>query len=127
MALNTINVEPKVKEKRGGGLFGKIAGGLVGAVGGAFAGNPLAGAKLGMDVGGTAGALIKPGSAKQTSGGLALTKVADQDSEVQLARLLDAQKELLASTKFAFPEKEEVNTQVFTPAIEALRKQRGLA
>lgn len=126
MALNPVNVSPKVKRSGGkGGLFGKIAGGVVGGIAGAFAGNPIAGASIGSAVGGTVGSIADPVKEKvvgETQ--VPLSTMADQPG-VKLASLVDTQKDLMQSPDFTEPEKEELMNSVFNPTIMALKKRIG--
>lgn len=123
MAFTPVTVQQKQKRSKGG-LFGQIAGSVVGGVAGAFTGNPIAGASAGGALGGAIGQVA--GKDKVSSGGVPMQTAAGQDPEVMQARLVEARNELLKATNIPEPQKQQADLEVFTPAIEALRKQRGI-
>ena len=124
MALSPVQVQPKKPSGGKGGLFGKLAGGIAGAIGGSFLGQPLAGASVGAKIGGAVGNAIDPVKGGQQKRGVALA--AQSDPDAQLAGLVEAQKELLQSTNISEPEKERANIEVFSPAIDALKRRKGI-
>lgn len=113
--ISEINVPAK---KGGGGLFGKVLGGI-GAVGGAVAGGisggpmgAVAGASGGMALGNAVGNTVSPvkGGTQVNS----LKQVASQDPQVMFQDIQAAQKELLASTEFHPEEKKQLNDLIET-------------
>lgn len=122
MAFTTVNVPEK--RKRGGGLAGKLIGAAVGGAAGAFAGNPMAGAKLGSEVGGIVGNVAKPGSVTKSS--VPIQSAAGQDPEVMQARLQQARDELFKNTQIPEPDKQRADLEVFGPALDAIKRQRGI-
>lgn len=124
MALAPVQLKEKRKGGKGG-LFGTIAGVVGGGLLGAFGGpaGAAAGASLGGKIGGTVGGLVDPGRI-EGGRGVPLAQEASRNSEVQLAQLLDAQKELMNTTKFTEPEKQEALASL-NPAVEVLRRKLG--
>lgn len=123
MALNPIQLKQKQSGGKGG-LFGKIAGTVLGGAAGFLAGGPagaVGGAKLGGSLGGAVGSVADPAKSKGGRG-VPLSKVAERDPEVQLAQLVDAQKDLLKSTQVPQNEKDETMNNILLPAIQALKK-----
>lgn len=105
--LSPIQMKPK--SSGGGGMFGKILGGVVGA-GAAVAtgGAALPAIGAGMAIGGAAGNMVNP--AKSEGGqGVALSQVAQQDPQVKFQELRDAQKQLLQDTTFTPEEKNQLH------------------
>jgi hypothetical protein len=101
MAMNPIYVEPKVK--KGGGLFGKIIGGLAGLAAAPFTGGmsvpaaigATAGAMgLGGMVGGMAGEAISPTKVTEGKSVGSLDTALKADPHAQLAMLNEGQKAL---------------------------------
>lgn len=125
MALQPIQA-PIKEGKKGGGLFGKIAGGLAGLGVGTVTGNPIAGMAVGQKVGQTVGGAVSPAKGASQQKTVPLQQMAKKDPGVQLAQLMEAQKELIAAPDIPEPEKEQVNIEIFTPAIEALKKRRNV-
>jgi hypothetical protein len=101
MALNPIYIPER--QKRGGGLFGKIAGGLAGLAAGVAA--PFTGGAslaaipglmaAGSTVGGIAGEAISPSKASPGGGGNPVLETAMQaDPMAQMAMLSESQNSL---------------------------------
>ena len=95
MAINPIQIQQK--KKSGGGLFGKVAGGLAAVAAAPFTGGAsLAAAPALGAIGGAIGEAAKPSGASGTRGGSILQSAAKANPEVQLAQVLDAKKASLA-------------------------------
>lgn len=113
MAITPIALQPK--EKRGGGLFGKIAGGLVGAVAGLATGNPLAvlkGATGGAALGGMIGGAVKPDSVKPTRGVSTLERAMSANPGAQIAMISEGQNEVKTLPGISVDEKERAISEL---------------
>lgn len=123
MAINPVNVTPR--SKGGGGLFGKILGGLAGAVGGALVGGPagaVTGLGLGSQLGGTAGEIAKP-SKFDSSRGVPLSAMKN-NPEVNFL-MLDEAKKLVAADPRIPPIDAEQTISYFNQAQDQIKKRLG--
>lgn len=122
MAISPIS--PVIKQKKGGGLFGKIAGGLAGAIGGAFLGQPVLGAQLGSQVGGAVGEAVKPTSASESKTVNALSSSLKTDPETQIAALAEGKRAVLQNQDLT-PDEAQGLVGSYSEAQRRLRDRIG--
>lgn len=115
MALLEIQQKPRSRGGKGG-LLGTIIGGVAGAVGAAAA--PFTGgasipaaASAGSLLGGSVGSAIDPQKTSNPQS-VGLLSTARRDPEVQLATLMDTQKEIAMSSDLDSTQKNEANLMV---------------
>lgn len=125
MALNSVLQTPRKQSGGKGGLFGKIFGGIAGGIAGAFMGGPagaLMGASAGAGLGGTVGNIADPVKVKDTHR-VPLQTASEKMPEMDFMQLQEAQKALLEdpSLDFSYAERDELNKNVFEPAINQFK------
>lgn len=121
MAFTPVNIPPK--QKGGGGLFGKLAGGIAGGLAAAalapFTGGAslaaavpmvLGGIGTGAGLGGAIGEAASPSEVKQPRPVSALETAAQASPGAQLALLNQGEEELRGSPMFSPQEKQEGST-----------------
>ena len=122
MALQEVNV--KAKKKGGGGLFGKIAGGVAGVLGAPFTiGASLAAIPTLSSVGGMLGEMASRTKVKGGKSVPRLQAAQKQNPDVQLASLLETQRQINSAGQLNEAQKSEALGFV-NPAIDALKKRR---
>lgn len=130
MSMNPVFVPGKVK--KGGGLFGKIIGGLAGLAAAPFTGGMSIPAAIGATagavgagqmLGGMAGEGISPTKVTESKGVSTLDTAMKADPQAQLAILSDAQKSL-PNYPMATSEAEGLNNYFETAKQDLMRRMK---